>query len=187
MNLIVEQLQNDHRQLVRVLYHLDREIKALHGLGGCKANLAAILDQLDYIQVYPELWHHPTEDVIAGLLLQKNIPEAEWLASCMEEHQVLELLTENLHSYLDQFAAGNSHVRSRLIKAGTDYVKRQLTHMEHEQHCLFPLMERYLQAEDWAQIKAHIKSMRPSAEDERVQHYQLLYRDIARLSPVTAH
>lgn len=187
MNLIVEQLHNDHRQLVRVLYHLDREIKALHGLGGAKANLAAILDQLDYIQVYPEIWHHPAEDFITELLMQKNIREADWLSACTEEHQILELLTENLYSYLDQYVAGKTEVRSRLIKAGSDYVKRQLSHMEHEQHCLFPLMERYLDEQDWAEIKAHLKSLRPAAEDERVYRYQALYREIAQLSPVTAH
>lgn len=187
MNLIVEQLQEDHRQLVRVLYHLDREIKALSGLGNARASLEKILDILDYIQVYPEIWHHPVEDLIYEVLLQKEIPEPQQLANCIEEHGTLELLTENLHSYLDQVAAGKEELRLRLIKAGSDYVKRQLTHMEHEQHMLFPLMQRYLDQADWERIRERIKTRHAGVEDSRLQRYQHLYRDIADSSAVTAH
>ena len=187
MNLIVEQLQDDHRQLVRILYHLEREIKALSGMGKADASMEKILDILDYIQVYPEIWHHPTEDLIYEILLQKDIPAPELLANCIEEHGILELLTENLHSYLDQLAAGNAGVRSRLIKAGSDYVKRQLTHMEHEQNTLFPLMERFMGQEDWEEIKRRLKSIQPPTGTADFERYQHLYRDIARSSPVTAH
>lgn len=187
MNPIIEQLENDHRQLVRVLYHLDRDIKSLHRQNQSKPNLAAILEHLDYIQVYPELWHHPAEDLIAGRLLEKDIPESSWLASCMEEHEVLEILTENLHSYLDQYAAGNTAVRSRLIKAGGEYVRRQLSHMENEQLCLLPLMKKYLQAEDWEQIKSQLMYLQHGEGHEALKHYQARSREIARLSPITAH
>jgi hypothetical protein len=37
MNLIVEQLQADHKQLVRILYHLEREAKAFMGLNRTEA------------------------------------------------------------------------------------------------------------------------------------------------------
>ena len=187
MNLIVEQLHEDHRQLVRVLYHLDREIKALSGLGKNRASLEKVLDILDYIQVYPEIWHHPVEDLIYEVLLQKDIPDPQQLANCIEEHGVLELLTENLHSYLDQVTAGREELRLRLIKAGSEYVKRQLTHMEHEQQTLFPLMQSYLDQGDWELIRERIKARQPGVEDMRLQRYQHLYQDIADSSAITAH
>lgn len=187
MNLIIEQLNQDHRQLVRVLYHLERAIKSLSGLGKPGASLAQILDILDYIQVYPEIWHHPTEDVIYELLLQKEIPNPERLANCIEEHGILELLTENLHSYLDQVAAGNDALKLRLIKAGGEYVKRQLDHMEHEQKTLFPLMEQYLDESDWESIRERLKSRQPIDDVRQVERYQTLYRQIAESSAITAH
>lgn len=187
MNLIIEQLKEDHRQLVRVLYHLDREIKALSGLGPASSSSEKILDILDYIQVYPEIWHHPTEDLIYELLLEKDIPEPSRLANCIEEHGILELLTENLHSYLDQLAGGNTGVGLRLIKAGSDYVKRQLDHMEHEQNTLFPLMEQYLDQGDWDTIKQRLKSQQRSMDGSSLQRYQSLYRGIAESSAITAH
>lgn len=187
MNLIVEQLHQDHRQLVRVLYHLDQEIKSLSGLGRTGTRIEKILDILDYIQMYPEIWHHPTEDVIYELLLQKAIPEPQQLADCIEEHGILELLTENLHSYLDQLAAGKTSVKPRLIKAAGEYVKRQLDHMEHEQHTLFPLMEQHLDHEDWQLIKERLNSRYPQVDTLQLQRYQTFYREIARSSAVTAH
>lgn len=187
MNLIIEQLNQDHRQLVRVLYHLEQSIKSLSGLGKTSPGVERILDILDYIQVYPEIWHHPTEDIIYELLLQKDIPQPERLANCIEEHGILELLTENLHSYLDQLAAGREQVRLRLIKAGSDYVKRQLQHMEHEQKTLFPLIEQYLDDADWDVIKERLKSRQPVTDPGQAAHYQTLYRQIADSSAITAH
>lgn len=187
MNLIIEQLNQDHRQLVRVLYHLEQDIKSLSGLGKHRASVERILDILDYIQVYPEIWHHPTEDIIYELLLQKDIPQPERLADCIEEHGILELLTENLHSYLDQLAAGKEQVKLRLIKAGSDYVNRQLRHMEHEQKTLFPLMEQYLDQADWEVIKDRLKSQQPLADPGQTARYQNLYRQIADSSAITAH
>ena len=187
MNLIVEQLQNDHRQLVRVLYHLEREVLALSSLGKDRLSLEKILDILDYIQVYPEIWHHPTEDLICEILLQKSIPAPGQLADCMEEHGVLELLTENLHAYIDQLAAGKLDLRLRFIKAANSYINRQLTHMEQEQKILFPLIENYLDQQDWAVIKERIKTRRPLEDDGRLQQYRNLYRGIASSSAITAH
>ena len=187
MNLVVEQLQQDHRQLVRVLYHLEKAIKSFSGIGRGTASMESVLDILDYIQVYPEIWHHPVEDLIYEILLQKEIPEPQLLANCIEEHGVLELLTENLHSYIDQLAAGREEVRLRFVRAGSDYVNRQLTHMEHEQTTLFPLIDRYLNDEDWELIKQRIKSIQPAADQGRYKRYQSLYQDIASASVVTAH
>ncbi len=185
--LILERLRDDHRQLVRMLYHLDKAIKGLAGLSQSRAGLDKILDMLDYIQMYPEIWHHPVEDLICEHLLQKPIPDPEVLASCIEEHGILELRTENLHCYLDQLAAGDEAVRPRLLKAGSDYVRRQLMHMEHEQNTLFPLMEAYLDAGDWEQIRDRIQTRLRPEQEPRLQHYRQVYQAIADTSAVTAH
>jgi hemerythrin-like domain-containing protein len=187
MNLIVEQLNEDHRQLVRILYHLEREVKAFGGLTKVASNLESILDILDYIQVYPEIWHHPTEDVIYEALLEKDIPDLKQLADTLEEHATLELLTENLQEYINLIAADRGVSVVRFIKSTHDYINRQLQHMEKEQKYLFPLMEQYLDQQDWKKIKQRLKGLQCLLEEPRLQKYQAFYKGLANTNLVTAH
>ncbi len=186
MNLIIEQLKDDHKQLVRILYHLEKEIKALSGLLKTNAKIETILDILDYIQVYPEIWHHPTEDVIFEMLLQKDIPDAQLLANALEEHGILEVLTEKLRDYLNMAVADDGFSAARIIKSTNDYVNRQLRHMEFEQATLFPMAEQYLLQDDWQLIKDRLKGRHKVLEDSRLQEFNTLYQNIANSSAVTA-
>lgn len=186
-NLIIGQLQEDHKQLVRMLYHLEREVKAIAGLQPGSGSLETILDILDYVQMYPELWHHPVEDIIYEKLLKKAIPDPQLLHDALEEHELLETLTENLHVYIDAAALANDKPPMRFVKSTSDYVSRQLMHMEFEQKHLFPLTENYLDQNDWQDIKESMKLQRQLTDESRIQAYSELYRDIARGSMVTAH
>lgn len=186
-NLIIAQLQEDHKQLVRMLYHLEREVKAVAGLQSGPGSLEAILDILDYIQVYPELWHHPAEDIIYEKLLQKPISDPQLLHEALEEHELLEILTENLHVHVNAVALSKDKPPMRFVKAASDYVGRQLMHMEFEQKHLFPLAENYLDSNDWQHINSSIKGLRQPADEPQLQAYSELYHDIAKSSAVTAH
>ena len=186
MNLIIEQLHHDHKQLVRILYHLERELKAFNGLLKEAANMETILDILDYIQVYPEIWHHPTEDVIYEMLLQKDIPSPELLADALEEHAILELLTENLQANINAAVTDQDFSPARFIKSTTVFINRQLQHMEREQKNLFPLAEKYLDKSDWDVIKQRLKSQQQLRQESRLQQYESLYQDIANSNAVTA-
>ncbi|WP_101757692.1 hemerythrin domain-containing protein [Oceanicoccus sp. KOV_DT_Chl] len=191
MNLILQQLQSDHRQLVRVLYHLEREVKAYAGLSPASAGVEKILDILDYIQVYPEIWHHPAEDIIYQVLVAREAKAAEAVADIIAEHEVLELLTENLLAYINQLVSADTanvaHVRTRFIKATGDYINRQLQHMEQEQRRLFPLIEQYVDQQDWAQINVQLKSLQPVSGESGLDIYRSRYQSIASSSAVTAH
>lgn len=191
MNLIIEQLQEDHRQLVRVLYHLEREVKVYTGLLKGASSLQVIMDILDYIQVYPEIWHHPTEDIIYAVLVEKDLQAADQLAGLMAEHAVLELLTENLFESIDQFTSSDSKaleagVKVRFVKAVSGYVNRQLSHMEQEQNLLFPLMDLYLDQQDWRTIKQQLTNTAAASTPSLLNTYQLRYREIANQSFITA-
>ena len=187
MTLIIEQLQDDHKQLVRALYHLEKEVKSVSGLLQGNASLEKVLDILNYIQVYPEIWHHPTEDVIFEKLLEKGVPGVDLLAQAMEEHGILALLTENLHEHVNRAAVGADFSPARFIKSTNDYINRQLRHMEFEQQHLFSMAEQYLQIADWADIKESIKGRQQLLEEPRLQEYGQFYKGIANSSAVTAH
>lgn len=187
MKLITEQLQQDHQQIIKVLYHLDREITAL-SLKTQKRCGDKVLDILDYIQVYPELWHHPAEDIIFDALLKANTAQADVIKRTIDEHEILALLTEQLLHHLDQWVSGAKASPHRLIKSCRDYIDRQLQHIQIEQEIIFPLFSQ-INAEQWRSIKQQLKMHQPVWQGEAIhtQSMHQTYSNIVRGHLVTAH
>lgn len=186
MNHVIEQLQEDHRQLVHVLYNLEREVRACSGLSSENSSMEAILDILDYIQVYPEIWHHPAEDALYEVLLDKDVGAAALVAHLVEEHGVLELLTENLLEYINQIVTSidADAIKMRFIKSTNDYISRQLHHMEQEQLHLFPLIEQHLTEDDWLAIKDRLRKQQQNYDAPKLEYYHSFYQEIVDSTPV---
>jgi len=187
MNHVVEQLQEDHRQLVRVLFSLEREVKACSGLSADHYSLTDIRNILDYIQAYPEIWHHPAEDALYEVLLAKDVGAAAVVAHLIEEHAVLELLTANLLDYIAQFEVGKGAdvdlIKPRFIKSTNDYISRQLRHMDQEQRFLFPLIEQHLTEVDWLAIKERLQSQQQVQDEGGLAYYRSFYHDMVSSGP----
>lgn len=187
MDLIIEQLQQDHKQLMKVLYHLDRNITSLSVKTQQRCG-DKVLDIINYIQVYPELWHHPAEDIIFSALLEKNTPQTAIVRQTIEEHEILALLTEQLHHHLSQWVSGASPSPSRLIKSSRDYIDRQLQHIQIEQEVIFPLLSE-LDAAQWQVITQQLKQHQPSWQGEIIptQNMSQTYQKIVGDHVMTAH
>ncbi len=192
MNQIIEQLNQDHRRLVKVLYRLDNEIKTLGGMLTGKGNMEAVVDMLDYIQTYPELNHHRLEDEICRLLKKKEWVDGDILEEVEDKHELLELLAENVHYHMDS-AIKDSAINEgaantvRFLRAVKEYIKYQLKHMEYEQKHLFPMAEKYLTEEDWQFLQILLREDYSELAESRLLKYSRIYQQlIADISPIAA-
>lgn len=150
--LIIGALRADHRRLLGLLRNLSVEIGAYTGLSNASAGSDRVLEILDYIKVYPEQWHHPIEDAVYTMLLQKSIPNKQLLASLQEEHESLELRCELLHQRFALLASGERVPRAWLLKHYSDYRNAQLRHIQLEEQQVFPLFDLHLSEDEWQQI-----------------------------------
>ena len=188
-HLLIEQLRTDHKHLLKVLYHLEQEIRAYSGMATREASLDQILDVLDYIQVYPESWHHPAEDIIFQHLLEKDLTDSDSLSvvNIMEEHGVLESLTAMIQAHFNALATGQAVAVTDIIKSTYDYVNRQVQHIEQEQNAIFPLLEQYLDEDDWREIKQQIQLRHQTdAPQEKRQEYEQIFQQITDTHVATA-
>lgn len=167
MNYLLERLILDHKQLSNILYRMDIEVRAYSGLLKQSPSLDKVLEIIDYIKVYPERWHHPTEDVIFGVLLEKGSPSSEMVKKVLHEHSTLELLTENLHCYLQKLAmGGHDHLKAKFLRAAQEYTRRQRVHMDFEQRELFPLVDREFSEKDWERVNMLLQKQHDSSLGE---------------------
>lgn len=154
MHPLQSQLYADHYNFLRLLTFLEAEIacyeaNSLDMDNGRHARLAVVLDILDYIQTYPERWHHPLENAAFERLLIKQVPNSDQIWGLKSEHKKLEALT---HKAMSLFASVANDVVvpvEELVKAAREFIQRQQEHISLENKLAYPLMTEYLSDTDW--------------------------------------
>lgn len=92
MQYLLDQLEQDHHRILQMMYSLSNELNHYSNDDNC----TKILNILNYIRVYPEIWHHPTEDVLFNQLLSKPSISFKVVNELLKEHPHLEALSVEL-------------------------------------------------------------------------------------------
>jgi hemerythrin-like domain-containing protein len=160
MHRLLQDLHQDHINFSRVLKFLENQLDILRDSG--PANLHALNEVVDYVGSYPDLIHHPREDVIFSVYLEKRAeggnPEIEGL---MEEHQRIIDSTAELATAMQQWLCDSPVPRERLVDLFADYLRMQWDHLNLEERTIYKLLDEALGGEDWA----HIESIMPQGSD----------------------
>lgn len=175
------QLFADHHNFLRLLRCMEVELAHYEADQPWKANLSAILDILDYVQFYPEQYHHPLEDAVAELLLKKGVKDAEGIRSMRLEHKTLEALTRRTAQLFNSVANDSVVPTRELIRAGREFLARQAAHIERENHHVYPLLCKYVSDAEWDEISKAVDQQKdPLFSRAIIDEYRDLYRAILR-------
>ena len=158
MHLYQSQLYADHYNFLRLLRFLESEIACYEAGGDRYARLDIILEMFDYIQAYPERWHHPIEDAIFELLLIRQVPNSDQIWGLKSEHKKLEQLT---HQASELFASVANDVVvpvGELISTSREFIRRQQEHINMENRIAYPLLDAHLNNDDWLQVGRQVRT-----------------------------
>lgn len=140
MNKLYQQLRDDHKNLVKVLDVLEREI-ALYDVreetGSEKPDVLLILDIMDYIQHYPERFHHPLEEAAFDYLTEHNLGDANEIAAIRAEHKDIEAGSSKIRTLIDSINLGEAVSLDALHSALTQFHIDQLEHLRKEESTVF--------------------------------------------------
>lgn len=180
----VTTLQAEHRSLAAVLDALAYLVdQGLHDKTGQNLSLLRLI--LDYIEGFPDRYHHPKEDELLFPRIRTRVPEA---AALLDRLGVQHLRGAELLRALrweltcnEQGAHANFEPFARLAH---EYVNFYLDHMRTEEHELLPLARKSLTAADWAEIGlAFDEHVDPLADANRDAGPHVLFEKILRLAP----
>lgn len=155
MHSIFQQLEADHQRMQRMLYELIHEIERFSGMHVTPANLDTILNGLDYIQTFPEAWHHPVENVVFRQLHSKLGINHYALNNVMRDHSMLEALSEQLSLIFAELRMGEQTLRPSLVRLARHYHSRQISHI-HEERSIFSVADQLFTPADWEEIQQAI-------------------------------
>ena len=148
--------------LTRLLVEHDHILKTLNLLEmqfldlcrGGTPDFSLMRSILEYIQEYPEQIHHPLEDKIFSILLER-VDEVELIQELIAEHTELETETRKIRESLKLLETGAVSPED-IMKLLSAFLIRQRQHMYIEEEKVHPLIESALTEEDWEHVQSAV-------------------------------
>ncbi len=167
----------EHINFAKLLDLLEAQLDRFHK--GEAPNYSLMLDVMYYMTHYPDLFHHPKEDLAYARIREREERAAAVVDELMKQHIVLRESGEQLVQRLEGIVNGAGILAREYVETpGRTYVEYFRRHMHKEETELFP--STVLRREDWAAIDAAMHDREDPLFGSNVERrYQAVRRQIA--------
>jgi hemerythrin-like domain-containing protein len=139
-------LSREHRNIERLLAVLERELE-IFDRGG-RPDYEVIRAIISYFEVYPEVYHHPQEDLIfAKLKIRDPAAAAKVGDLAREDQQGAERLRRVVRA-IDSVLADREIPRQNVDNIVRDFIDHQRHHIMMEDRDFFPAALKALEPQD---------------------------------------
>jgi len=179
MSGIIEQLYSEHGNMAKLLNALDRQV-TIFDRGGTP-DYETVQAVMRYFLDYPELCHHPKEDLIARRLQELSQETTQLTRKLEAQHEELGLLTRRFAKFVRRVLEEAELPRAQFVRAAREFIESQRHHMRMEEEHFFPYAESQLGSEDLAELnRALFERQDPLFGQKVEQQYALLSERILR-------
>jgi hemerythrin-like domain-containing protein len=178
--MIIELLSREHRNIERLLAVLEHELEIFDR--GDRPDYEVVRAIISYFEVYPEVYHHPQEDLVFAKLKIRDPAAAANIGDLASEHQKgAERLRRVAHA-VDSVLADREVLRQTVDAIIRDFIEHERRHMMMEDHHFFPAAVKALKPEDWIEIAAATTARKdPLFSDAAEERFDALRAHILRL------
>ena len=181
---MLNRLLLEHDNILRKLNLL--EMQFLDMCRGKSPDYSLMRSILVYIQEYPEQIHHPLEDMIYSILLERS-DEVEFVQDLITEHTQLEVDTRILRESLESMKNGFVS-KEKLKRQLSKFLVGQRHHIYIEEVEVYPAVQRVLTKNDWKKLQAMVPLLDDPFFGRRTRNdYEVLYREIEERSRARLH
>jgi len=149
---MLSRLLVEHDHILKTLSLLEMQFMDL--CRGGTPDYSLMQSILEYVQEYPEQVHHPLEDKIFSILLER-VDETELIQKLITEHAELEAETRKIRESVKLLESGKVS-REEIINQLSTFLIRQRQHMYIEEEKVHPLIERVFTKEDWDHVQSAV-------------------------------
>lgn len=177
---MLSKLLAEHDHIRRTLNLLEKQFLDL--CRGEKPDLSIMHSIIVYIQEYPEQVHHPLEDAIFSIIVERCDGEAKIARELITDHTEIEIVTRKLRLSLDALMHGTG-TEDELKSELTTFIKRQRNHLYAEEIHVYPLVKKVLTDKDWKKINSTVLRKDDPIFGERTHNdYERLYEEIEKVN-----
>lgn len=162
---MISRLLVEHDHILKTLGLL--EMQFLDLCRGGEPDYSLMRSILEYIHEYPEQIHHPLEDRIYLILLER-VDQQDLIQEMITEHEELEVRTRKLSQSLKLLESGHI-AREEIMKQLSTLLIMQRRHLYIEEEKTFPLIESTLTNDEWNRVQSSIplyKSKKQTRQQE---------------------
>jgi hemerythrin-like domain-containing protein len=163
----LQRLRAEHGQMARLLRLFENELLRLEY--DRSADLEFLRGVLQYCVSYPELCHHPKEDLIYGKLRQRDPEAVRAFGNLVTEHEVLERQVLEVLGMVEALRKGRGPSPGAVAREARNFLDFYRRHMAAEEACLFEAAARRLTGADWAEIDARVGSREDPLFGDKVE------------------
>jgi hemerythrin-like domain-containing protein len=146
MKHLIESLHEDHRNLSKLLRLLETNLLALQSDND--PDYPLMVDILEYVSSYPDVFHHPREDLLYQTAMERDSSVREEIEPVLEQHSELKKCTHRLLGSLNAVLSDALVDKTRLKDEIHDFIDLQRAHIFMEESRIYPHIERLLTSDD---------------------------------------
>ena len=107
---------------------------------------------MEYFLDYPDLYHHPTEDLILRKMKSRSWASKDGFPDLHHEHQELAVMTRGFSTALQNILLEIETTREAFQQRARKFLDFYRTHIRKEEEVFFPAALEVLTKEDWVDI-----------------------------------
>jgi hemerythrin-like domain-containing protein len=177
MTEVIAALRKEHSNITQLLDILERQVAIFDR--GSSPDYGIVEAVIDYFQSYPDLYHHPKEDLVYQKLQQRDPAAAERVGDLRREHEELAARTREFATGVQAVLDEAQVSRVSFKEWAHRFIQMQRDHMTREERFFLPAARAALTPEDWEDIKARAADQEDPLFGEEVGgRYEALRRDI---------
>lgn len=147
---IINQLQIDHQNISRLLGVLREQTAHLEA--GEYTDLQLIADIMHYFVNYPDIQHHPREDLVFAAIMEKEPGVADLIEDLYREHKSMAEDSIRIQEEITQMQGNAIFSREKIVTDLNNYINIYYSHIEKEEDKMFSLARNILSDNDWRDI-----------------------------------
>ena len=148
--MIIERLSREHRNIETLLAVLERELEIFDR--GDRPDYEVIRAVISYFELYPEMYHHPLEELVFAKLKRRDPAAAAKIGNLTLEHQKGTERLRRVAQAVDYVLADREILRQNVDKVVRDFIESERRHIMMEDRDFFPAALKALEPQDWTEI-----------------------------------
>ena len=154
--MIIERLSEEHRNIETLLAILERELEIFDR--GSRPDYEVIRAIISYFELYPEIYHHPQEELVFAKLKLRDPGAAAKVGNLTLEHQKGSERLRRVAQAVDSVLADREILRQSVDTVIRDFIEKERRHVLMEDRDFFPAALKALKPEDWTEIASALTS-----------------------------
>jgi len=151
---VLESLRQEHGNIASLLLTLEAQIDEFEA--GRRPDYEVMSAAIDYFETFPDLYHHPKEDLVFARLRACDPASAEAVGDLAREHESLRGRMKRFAGMLRDVLGEAELRRADFVDGARQFIDAQWRHLHMEEERFFPAAERILTPSDWAELKAEM-------------------------------